>query len=176
MTISGDILWKLSTQSGAAGNSIASTPAASIGKYMATTQITDATLNNLFPSVTPTEAEAGVTRYRCFFLHNSGASAWLSLKIWMLSQVAGGGTIQLGLDPAGKVAANSGSAQAATPVDELTAPAGVTFSSPVDEASSLSIGDINSGQCQAVWAKMTVPALSAALAADNVVLEIKAAQ
>lgn len=173
MTFATDIEWRLSTQSGSAGDSTASTPVASIGKYMATTPITDATLGNLFPTVSPAEATAGVTRYRCLFVLNSGASAWNNLGIWIESQTPAGGTLSVGLDPAGIKAHDSATAQAAVPADELTAPSGVTFSNAEDDASALSIGTLDPDECIAVWAKMVVPAGVEALALDDAILHLK---
>lgn len=169
-----DVKVRLSTQSGAAGNTTASTPAASIGKYMSTTAVVDAVLENLFISITAAEGASGKTVYRCAFLYNSHVSqTWQGVKLWMESQTAGGGDITVGLDPAGVVAAGSASAQAAAPASETTAPSGVTFSAPGDEGSALLIGNVPAGQCQAVWFRMVVPPDVAALALDNVIVRAK---
>ena len=169
-----DIKRRLSTQSGAAGNSTASTPAASIGKYMSTTDLVDATVENLFINITAAEAAAGKTVYRCLFLYNShGSQSMTATKIWVVSQTAGGGDISIGLDPAGAVTYNQAGAQAAIPANDTTAPSGVVFRTPTSEADALSIGTLASGKCYAVWFKLVVPIDVAALNLDNVIFRVK---
>lgn len=171
--VAADIKMRLSTQAGAAGNATASTPAASTGKYMSTTDIVDNTLDNLLRDITAAEDEAGITVYRCFFIYNSHATLTYKLaKVWFASQQAGGADVTMGLDPAGVVTYNQAGAQAAAPVNELTAPVGVAFTNPINEAGSLAIGDIAIQKCQAVWVKAVVPALAAAIA-DQMVITIK---
>lgn len=169
-----DVEQRLSTQTGAAGNSTASTPAASIGKWMSTTVLTDASLENLFRNITATEAEIGITLYRCLFVVNLHATGtWEQVKFWLLSQIAGGGTVAIGLDPAGAVAFDSGSAQAAAPADEETAPSGVTFSAPTSIGDALSLGDIGPEECHALWFRLTVPPDVEALALDNCLYRVR---
>lgn len=168
-----DIKIRLSTQSGAAGNTNTSTPADSLGKFIATTDLTDNSLDNLFRDITAAESAAGVTIYRCFFVYNShGSLTYQNAKIWIASQQAGGGDMTMGLDPAGVVAVGLGSAQAAAPADETTAPAGVTFSNPNSEGAALSIGNMANGTCQAVWVKLVVSAGASAVA-DQAVVTVK---
>ena len=169
-----DVKVRLSTQSGAAGNTTASTPAASIGKYMSTTDVVDAVLENLFASITAAEGAAGKTVYRCAFIYNSHASqTWQSVRVWIEAQTAGGGNVTIGLDPAGVVAAGSASAQAAAPANDTTAPSGVVFSASADDASGLVVGNVAAGQCQAVWFRMSVPPDVAALSLDGVIVRAK---
>lgn len=169
-----DIKRRLSTQSGAAGNSTASTPAASIGKYMSTTDITNATVENLFANISAAEAAAGKTVYRCIFIYNShGSQDMTNGKIWIVSQTSGGGDISIGLDPAGAVTYNQAGAQAAIPANDTTAPSGVTFSTPTSEGDALSLGTIATGKCYAVWFRLVVPVDVAALNLDNVVYRVK---
>lgn len=170
---SADVEIRLSTQTGSAGNSTASTPAASIGKWMATTELTDASLENLFRNITALEAETGITLYRCLFVYNTSADLWESVKLWLVSQIAGGGTVAVGLDPAGAVANDSGSAQAAVPADGETAPSGVTFSSPTSIDTALELGDIAAGECYAFWFRLTVPADIEALNLDNALFIVR---
>jgi hypothetical protein len=72
--VSTDILFKLATTAGTAGNQNTSTPAASLGKYISTTQITDASLHNLFDVITGDENAASTVDYRAFFVHNNHAT------------------------------------------------------------------------------------------------------
>jgi hypothetical protein len=162
-----DILLKLSTPSGSAGNSTAGTPATSLGKYVSTTAVTDATLSNLFDPVSGSEAAAGMTDYRCYFVHNNHASlTWSNVQVTIASQTAGGGTITIALDNLGVTALASASAQSATIASETTAPTGVgTFGN-----GPLTIGNMAPGTVQAIWLKRVVTAGATALNPDGVVL------
>lgn len=170
----GDIRIRLSTQSGTAGNSTASTPAASIGRYMSTTDLVDASVENLFTNITAAQAAVGRTVYRCIFAYNLHASqTWQSVGVWIVSQTAGGGDVAIGLDPAGSVVHNSAATQAAVPADETTAPAGVTFAAPTSEGDALVLGNIVAGNCYAVWVRLTVPPNVAALNLDNAIIRFR---
>lgn len=160
---SSDIKYRLSIKTGSAGNSgTQADPNQSLGKYISTTDIVDATANNLFDDISGDENAASTVDYRCFFVYNShGTLTWQSAKAWIFSEVAGGASIAIGLDPAGVVAVGSSSAQAASITNETTAPAGVTFSSPTTKSAGLSIGNIPPGQCQAIWVRRTAANTSA---------------
>ena len=168
-----DILLKLSTTAGAAGNSNTSTPNTTLGKYISTTQITDNTINNLFDNISGAENAASTVDYRCIFIHNNhGTLTYQSVVVWLLSEVAGGANIAIGVDPAAASAIGSASAQAATIANETTAPAGVTFTSPTTQGAGISVGDILPGQCRAVWVRRTAT-VSAALSNDGVTLRVQ---
>jgi hypothetical protein len=152
-----DISVRLSTKSGSAGDSLPSSPADSLGKYLSTTPLSDGGLHNLFDAVSGVEAAAGDVEYRCLFVLNEAADSMLSVKVWIESQVAGGADIALGLDPAGASDRGDSSAQAATIADESAAPSGVTFSLPTGEGSALSVGDVAADECFAIWVRRTVP-------------------
>jgi hypothetical protein len=167
--VDGDIRHRLSVLTGAAGNTVAqANPAASLGKYIATTDIASG-LHNLFPKVSSAESGEGVTKYLCAFVYNAhGTLAFQDASIWIESQREGGADVSIGLDPAGVVAVGAAGAQAATIADLETAPAGVVFSLPTTEASALAIGDIPAGSCQAVWFRQVCAPDALARSADNV--------
>lgn len=171
---SAEVLLKLSTTAGVAGNANASTPAASLGKYISTTVITDNNLNNLFDDVSGTENAALTVDYRCIFIHNNNGSAiqWQTVIAYLLSEVAGGANIAIGVDPTAASAIGSATAQAVTIANETTAPAGVTFSSPTTVGAAVALGNINAGSCRALWVRRTATA-SAALANDGVTLRLQ---
>lgn len=151
-----DIAYKLSVTTGSAGNSTAGTPAGSLGKYISTTSIVDATADNLFDDISGAENAASDVEYRCFFLHNAHATLTaLNAVVYISAQVAGGASVQIGVDPTAASAIGSSSAQAVTVADEQTAPAGVAFSAPTTAATGLALGDIPAGSCRAVWVKRT---------------------
>lgn len=152
-----DLLLKLSTTAGTAGNQNAQAdPNASLGKYISTTELVNADVHNLFDLITAAENVASDVEYRCFFIHNNHATlTWSLAKLWILSEVSGGAVMALGLDPAGVTNLGSASAQAATIANESTAPSGVTFSAPTSEGSALSMGNIGPGQVHAIWVRRT---------------------
>lgn len=168
---SSDIVYRLSVVA-AAGDTTAGTPATALGDQVSTTAITTATLNNLFDDVSGAEAAAGDVEYRCIFVLNNHASLTLqAANCYITSQTAGGGTIDIGLDPAAVSAKGSASAQAATIANESSAPAGVTFSSPTSGA-PLTIGDMAPGQVKGIWLRRTVTAGAGALNPDGVIIGV----
>ncbi len=151
-----DIKLKLSTKSGAAGNSLASTPADSLGKYISTTEVVTNILHNLFDLVTGIENKELDVEYRCIFIHNAHATdALLTARTYISSQAAGGADITMGLDPTAISAVGAAADQALSILNEDTAPAGVVFSTP-SSAAPLVIGDLAAGMCKAVWFKRKV--------------------
>lgn len=80
-----DLHFRLSIKTGSAGNSLAqSDPNAALGKYVSTTDIVDATLNNLFDDISGDENAASTIDYRCFFVYNAHGSLTLqSPKVWL---------------------------------------------------------------------------------------------
>lgn len=173
MTISSsDILLKLSTTAGAAGNSTGGTPAGSLGKYISTTQITDNSLHNLFDVISGDENAANESEYRCFFIHNNHATlTYSNIRIYLFSEVTGGASVAIGADPTAASAIGAASAQAVQVANEDTAPAGVTFSAPVTLGTAINIGDLAPGQCRALWVRRTT-ANTVAVANDGVTLRI----
>jgi hypothetical protein len=171
---SSDLLYKYSVTTGSAGNTVAQAdPNSSLGKYISTTQWTGGTLNDLFSDITGDENASGQVDYRCIFLHNNhGSLTLLSPKLWIASEVAGGANISLGADTTAASSLGSGTAQALTVVDSLTAPSGVTFSSPTTKTAGISLGDIPAGQVKAFWFKRTATN-SAALNNDGVTVQIE---
>jgi len=157
--IASDIKLKLSTKSGAAGNSLAqANPNASLGKYISTTEIVTATSNNLFDNVSGAENAASAVDYRCIFVHNSHASIDLeNAGIYISSQVSGGTVLAIAIDDIAASAIGASSAQAFVATNETTDPdAGVgAFSSPTSSGTALSLGTIPFGFCRAVWVRRT---------------------
>ena len=152
-----DILFKLSVVA-AAGNTTAGTPATSLGDQISTTQITDATLNNLFDDVSGDENAASDVEYRCIFVHNAHATlTWQSVVVWLSAEVADGANAAMAIDDLAASPIGQESAQADVIADENTAPgAGVgAFSSPTTKGTGLSLGNIAAGSCRAIWIKRT---------------------
>jgi hypothetical protein len=165
-----DILYKFSVAA-AAGNTTAGTAATSLGDQISTTQITDATVGNLFDDVTGDENAASEAEYRCFFVHNNHATlTWQNVVVWVVSEVAGGANIAISVDTTAASAVGSASAQAKSVADENTAPTSQTFSTPTTKGTGLSIGNLTSGQVRGIWVRRTA-ANSAALNSDGTVIQ-----
>ncbi len=118
--------------------------------------------NNLFDDVDNGEATAGDTEYRCFYLVNTHATdTWFTSRIWIEIETSSGDSIlDIGLDPAGI------NGTATTIVNESTAPASVTFTHPINDAGSISIGNLTAGDFQAVWVRRIISVTAAADASD----------
>lgn len=163
-----DTKLRLTNPALSAGNGGAqANPNNSLGKYSSTTDLVDNSLNNLYDNVSGGESAAGMTDYRCLALYNSHATlTWEGVTIWLESDVAGGGTVRMGLDPQGVVAYNSSSAQGATIGSETTPPSGVTFSNP-SSGSPLTIGNMGPQTVILIWIERTVAAATSALNNDG---------
>jgi hypothetical protein len=170
--VASEILNKYSVTA-AAGNTTVGTAAGSLGKQISTTTVPDATLNAIFTDLTGAQNAASQVDYSCIFIHNSNAAnALQNAVIWLSSEVAGGASIAIGVDPAAASAIAAGTAQAATIASSTTAPAGVTFTSPTTFGTGVSLGSIPSGSCRAVWFRRTA-ANSAALNNDGVTWSVQ---
>lgn len=164
-----DILFKYSVTA-AAGDTTAGAAATSLGDQISTTQITDATLGNLFDDVSGDENAASDVEYRCYFVHNNHATlTWQNVVVWLSAEVAGGASAAISVDTTGITAKGSASAQAKSVVDEQTAPASQTFSSPTTKGTGLSIGSIPPGSVAAIWVRRTA-ANTAAVNNDGVTI------
>ena len=150
-----DILFKLSNSAASSGHSTNGTPSGSLGKYIASGQISSGvTLNNLFDDVSGDENAASDIEYRCFFIHNAHASlTYLSPVIWISGQVAGGASGFLAIDNYNASAIAATGQQAQSIADEGTAPTGLSFSAPTGKSVGLSLGDIGAGSGKAVWVR-----------------------
>lgn len=165
---SADIQYRLSVAA-AAGDTTAGTPATSLGDQVSTTQVTAATIGNLFDDVSGAEASAGDVEYRCIFVLNNHATLTLqNATVTVNSETAGGGSIDIALDNIAISAKGAASAQAATIADENTAPSGVGAFGK----GPLSIGNLAPGQVKGVWVRRTVAASTGALDPDGAILRV----
>ena len=163
--VASDIQTRLS---GGAANS---NPNLSIGGVMSSTAWAGGVLHDLFDVITGDENAASTVDYRCVYVRNGHATlTLLGATVWLTSQTAGGATVDMGLDPAA-IGNGTTTGVAATPANETTAPASVTYSSPASKAGGLVIGDIPAGSAKAIWFRRTA-ANSAAIDNDGVTLNI----
>lgn len=165
---SGDIDYHLS---GGAGNS---DPNASLGGIISSTQIVDATLHNLFDLVSSSEASAGDTEYRCFYVKNNHGTLTLqNAEVWIETNTPSTDTsVEIALAGEG-VGDGSTTGVAETVANESTAPIGEVFSTAAGEGNALTIGNIPPGDAQAIWVKRIVGASASAYSNDNVVITVK---
>jgi len=170
--VSTDIVLRLSTTAGAAGDTTAGTPSGSLGKYASTTVLAT-TANGLFDDISGAENAASTVDYRCIFVLNNHATLTaLAAVAYLSAEVAGGAAIALAVDSTAASAKASSSAQGLTIATELTAPAGpLTFSSPTTAAAGIVLGDIPAGQVRALWIRRTA-ANTSPVDADGVTLAI----
>ena len=112
---------------------------------------------SIFDNVSSAEALAGDVEYRCFYVRNNhGSLTALGLKIWIQTNTPAADTqVAIGLGT------SAISATEQTVANENTAPAGVTFSEPTNEAGGLTIGDLAAGATKAVWIRRTITAAAA---------------
>lgn len=172
--VSADILFKLSIKTGTAGNQNAQpNPNESLGKYISTTQIVDATLHNLFDVVTGDENAASDVEYRCYFVHNNHATlTWENPIVWMSAEVEGGANAAISIDTTAASPIGSATAQAKEVANEDTAPAGQTFTTPTTKTTGLALGNLLAGHCRAIWVRRSATN-SAALDNDGVSIRVE---
>lgn len=139
---SSDIQYRLS---GGASNANAE---ASLGGAMSATAVPA----GLFGDIKSDEALAGRVEYRCYYIRNSHTTLTaLDVKLWMHSNTPlPETTVALGLGSAAIGATEQ------VVDNDVTAPAGVSFSAAANEAGALSIGSLAPGQGKSVWARLTV--------------------
>ena len=150
--------------SGGAANDSA---AASLGGARSTT--TEVTADALFDDVSGDQAASGHTDYRCIYIMNEDADTLSNAKLWIQSNTASEDTaITIGLDLAGV------SATADTIADETTAPdPAVTFSTAVDKANGLAVGNLAQNAYYGIWIKRVVNSSAAAVTGDTFTLKIE---
>lgn len=173
--VSTDIIYRLSTTAGTAGNTVvAGAPGTSLGKYMSTSSILDGVTDNVFPDITGDENAASNIDYQCVFVYNSNATLTLqNAVIWLAAEIVGGANVAIALDSVGAVAAGSTAAQATTITGKNVTPSPVgVFSSPTTKAAGLLIGNLNPGQVYAVWIRRSATN-SPSQSSDGVTLRIE---
>jgi len=150
-----DILYKYSVAA-AAGNTTAGTAAGSLGDQISTTQITDATLGNLFDDVSGDENAASDVEYRGYFVHNNHATlTWQAPVAWLSAEVAGGASAAISIDTTAASPVDAATQQMKSIADESTAPATQTFSSPTTKGSGLALSDLAAGNVKGIWVRRT---------------------
>lgn len=173
--VAADLAFRYSTKLGAAGNSTASSAAASLGTWISTTAWAGGALNDLFDDITGAENAASTVDYRCVFVYNSnGANAYQNAVVYLSAETAGGANVTIAVDSTASSVLAAGTAQALTATTETAPGAGVTgltYSAPTTAATGLALGTIASGSVKAIWIKRTATN-SAALSSDGVTIAV----
>ena len=122
---------------------------AKLGGNISITEVTDNTLNNMFPDITGDEAAAGVSKYCKVFVKNTnGSLTWQNVKAWVSSVTPGtDNEIAIGLENSANDTTTDG-----------VAPSGVTFSTPTTKGAGLNLSNIASNAAVGVWVRWTVNA------------------
>ncbi len=168
-----DILLKYSTLSGSQGNTGIGNPDGSLGKYISTTQIPNAGLDNLFNDITGLQNAQSQVDYRCAFVHNNHATlVFQNAILYIPSQVAGGASAFIGADPAVASPINQSASQATAIIISTNTPTGVVFTAPTDRTTAVALGNIPAGYCKAIWVKR-VAANTVAVNSDGAVIRIE---
>lgn len=154
---SSDIQFRYSVKTGSTGNTTPGNAAGSLGKYLSTTNIEDASLHALFPELTGDENAASNQDYSCLFVLNNHPTLTLQRTvIWVVSEVAGGAEMYLALDNIGIKPKGSSTVQASSTANKNTVPTSTTaFEKPTTKATGLVIGDVAPGSAIAVWIRRT---------------------
>lgn len=151
-----DIRFHLTINVGPGNSTPQPNPNDSLGGFLSSTEILDATLNDLFDVITGDENAASVVDYRCFIVRNSnGISTLLNGRAWLFSEVAGGASAAIAVDGTGIVDYNAVGAQAERVANELTAPVGEVFTAPTTKGAGLNLGDLAPGKAIAIWVRRT---------------------
>ena len=116
--------------------------------------------NRLWDNIKKTESYDGNTEYRCCYLYNAHPEEpFIGTKLYIGSQPNGADDLFVGLDPIGT---GDGliTGVAGVIVNEDTAPTNVAFYAPSAISDALFIGQLDPGQCRALWEKRVVPPLT----------------
>ena len=146
----------LTTTGGTQGFSEESTPEASLGKYISTTELP----TGLWGEISEEDRIAGTTLYRTIALAVTDTlyEAY-ALKAWISEQGVGGLTLSFALDAEGVVDLEREAAQGGESADGETAPSpAVTFVAPEAFASGETIGDVLSRETILVHQRLVVAA------------------
>lgn len=156
------------------GGSSNTDPNLSLGDEVSSTEVSSTPLNNLFDNVTAAERTSGIEDYRCLYIKNEHpTSPLIGARIYVSTQTPASDTVvAIALDPEG-IGDGSSTGVAEIIPDEVTAPVNAVFAPPNNSyATALVIGDMDPGECQAIWVKRTVNVGAVARLSDNFVLTV----
>lgn len=125
-------------------------------------------LNDMFDNVSSSEALAGSTEYRCFYVKNNHNTDTLySPKLYQSNTGTTGVTYEIGWGSA----AISGSEQFVA--SETTAPTGITFATCDGVGNAAALGsNLLAGQWKAIWVKRIVAASTPAATLASITVSV----
>jgi hypothetical protein len=132
-------------------------PETSLGGVTSSVEFINDTLGELFFFVGPAEALAGSVKYRALTLKNTSAFDAYWLSIHLTETTSADTTVAIGIDATDTVSV----------VDDETAPAGVSFSTPLTLGTALNPGDLGPAETHRIWFRRTVTAGAAPDAEDS---------
>lgn len=150
-------------------------PDDSRGGVISSFELVNGTLENLFDIVSLAEASAGHEDYRCFYVKNVNATDTIyDIRAWIETNTPSPTTtVAIGADPAG-VGDGVTTGVAVTIIGEVTAPAGVTFSTPVSAAAGVPGGvNLGPGQALGIWVRRTISAGTSPLPSDDCRIRVR---
>ena len=141
------------------GGTANTNPDLSLGGIISTTQV-GTSLHGLFDKVTPEEASAGDIEYRAIFVKNTHVSETAyDAVLYVSAETTSTSTI---------IAVAYDSAGSQTVVNENTAPSSpaMTFTTPLNKATGVALGDMAPSATKMIWFRRTVTAGAVKLSPD----------
>lgn len=140
---------------------------------LATSNKTDAitignNVNNLFPNVTASQSLAGETRYRGVYIKNTHPTdTAFGITVWVKQLTPAGD--ELYIQTTGVTGDGSSTGVLEALANDTTAPTGITFSDPppTTKLTGITIGNLTAGQCQGLWIRRAVPAMTVGTVIGN---------
>lgn len=158
--VAADIPFRLTTKSGAAGNTTAQgNPALSLGKYLSTTVWAGGTIHDLFQLLEAEENAGLVAKYRALAIPNLHATLTLTgARAYFPNGIGTGSDVAVAVDTTAASLVGSASAQGLEATTD-TAPGssivGLSYSAPTTYATGVALGDIGPGYCRFLWVRRT---------------------
>lgn len=157
-------------------------PNASLGNYRSSTAFVNATLENLFDHVDPTESETGDIEYRCLCYKNEGASTWSTVKVFISTNTpSSDSSVRFAVEvPTG--GDTNGNAQ--TIADESTAPSvgagnvsswstATTYATGVGVNQGAHDANLDAGEIVFVWIERSIGIGADPYSTDGVVITVR---
>ena len=122
-------------------------PNLSLGGIASNTEASSST-DGLFDSVLSAQAESGSVEYRAISIKNTSSELSPNVIVYISRETTGlSDTIAIGYENGTQSIAN-----------EVTAPSGVSFSTPLTKATGISLGSMASNTSKRLWLRWTVNA------------------
>jgi hypothetical protein len=136
------------------GTGSSSNPGGSLGGAITTNEIANSTINAVWDDTSLSEASAGDTEYRCFYIKWVGAETVSNVVLFLSAKAHGPqDSVFIGKGTAAK----NGTEQ--TIANETANPVGVTFNNPGSRTTAITIASsMSTGEFQSVWLKRTIDA------------------